>query len=672
MKIKYTHLVLLLATYLLIQCMPPSPEPVLTEIHRHLDDPVLHKIIYFQDYQISDSLFSYFKHKDPTYRYAAALAFGSFKEKEALDSLAILLKDPIVEVRTAAAYAIGQQGELRGEKLLTSNFEQYDSLGQFRQSNSAILEAVGKCATQDFLTALSGISTYKHTDTLLLTGQSKGIYNYALRKIVIPQGTSKMLEFVNNNNYPPNVRFIAASYLASAKDIEISDNAAALIQTFETEEETRIRMALALALGKINQPAVLQSLLKQLETEEDYRVKCNIIRSLKTFDYTAVKDPINTLVENENPHVALMAAQYFVSNGVAKDARLYRTKAKEEYPWPIQIAFYEAANKHLPSHMLNTKGAVNAELRKKFEISSNPYERASILKALAEYGWNYKFLSRLPPILQTSVERSAAIEALTKITTNVDFYKTFAGGSRKVSREIGNQFIKAIRSKDVGMMAVAAGALRNETIDFRTLLLDSLSVIKEAQQLLDLPQSIETYNELQQTIDLFENKPSTTPTKVGINHPLDTASLSRLSNNPAAVIKTNKGSIKLQLLPLSAPGSVLNFLNLAESNFYDRKKFHWVVPNYVIQGGCPRGDGYGSLDYTIRSELPIQYYDEQGYIGMASSGPHTEGTQFFITHAPTPHLDGRYTIFGKVIEGMEVVHEIMVGDSIQQVSVSYF
>ncbi len=653
--------------------MPPSAEPVLTEINRSLDDPSLKKIIYFQDYQLSDSLIKYFNHKDPTYRYAAALAFGSFKEEGAIDSLATLLKDPIIEVRTAAAYAIGQQGELRGERLLTSNFEQFDSAGIYQPFNSAILEAVGKCASEDFLKALSSISTYQHTDTLLLEGQSKGIYRYALRNMVVPEGTSKMLEFVNSSKFPTSVRFVAANYLARAKDIDITDNATTLIQTFEAEDTPNIRMALALALGKINQPEVLQSLLQRIKTEKDYRVKCNIIRALKSFDYSEVKESIELLVEDENPHVAQMAAQYFVSNGIPKEARFYRDKAKQEdYPWSIQIAFYEAANRHLPSYMLNTKGAVNAELKKRFESSTNPYERASALKAIAEYGWNYKYLSRLFPFLQTSIERTALVEALAKISSNVDFYKTFSGGSRKVSREIGIQFIKAIRSKDVGMMAMAAEALRNENIDFKTLLLDSLPVIKEAQQLLDLPRSIETYNELQKTIDYFENKTTSAPQKVGINHFLDTLSLSRIKNNPAAIITTNKGNINLQLMPLAAPGTVLNFISLVDKGFYTDKKFHRVVPNFVIQGGCPRGDGYGSLDYTIRSELPPLSYDEQGYVGMASAGRHTEGTQFFITHSPTLHLDGNYTIFGKVTEGMDVVHEIMVGDSIQQVSVSYF
>ncbi len=91
----------------------------------------------------------------------------------------------------------------------------------------------------------------------------------------------------------------------------------------------------------------------------------------------------------------------------------------------------------------------------------------------------------------------------------------------------------------------------------------------------------------------------------------------------------------------------------------------------MIQSGCPRGDGYGRLDFTIRSELADAYYDSEGYVGMASAGPHTEGTQDFITHSPSPHLDGRYTIFGKVISGMDVVHNIGMGDTITATNISY-
>ena len=90
-----------------------------------------------------------------------------------------------------------------------------------------------------------------------------------------------------------------------------------------------------------------------------------------------------------------------------------------------------------------------------------------------------------------------------------------------------------------------------------------------------------------------------------------------------------------------------------------------------MQGGCPRGDGYGALDYTIRSEIGLAWYDKEGYLGMASAGPDTEGTQFFITHSPAPHLDGNYTIFGRVTSGMDVVNQLQPGDVIDQVNIQY-
>ncbi|HQY19474.1 MAG TPA: peptidylprolyl isomerase [Ignavibacteria bacterium] len=134
------------------------------------------------------------------------------------------------------------------------------------------------------------------------------------------------------------------------------------------------------------------------------------------------------------------------------------------------------------------------------------------------------------------------------------------------------------------------------------------------------------------------------------------------------VIKTNKGNIRIELFPDAAPLTVLNFLKLSEKNYFDGTIFHRVVPNFVIQGGDPTGTGYGGPGYSIRSEFsPVDF--GTGYLGMASSGKDTESSQFFITHSATPHLDGRYTVFGKVTEGLDVVDIIMIGDVVEDVVV---
>ncbi|MBS1517917.1 MAG: peptidylprolyl isomerase [Bacteroidetes bacterium] len=144
--------------------------------------------------------------------------------------------------------------------------------------------------------------------------------------------------------------------------------------------------------------------------------------------------------------------------------------------------------------------------------------------------------------------------------------------------------------------------------------------------------------------------------------------IDRLQEKKNVTIRTNKGDIRIELFPGTAPMTVLNFLKLSEKGFYNGTVFHRVVPNFVIQGGDPTGTGYGGPGYSIRSEFsPLEY--ETGMLGMASSGKDTEGSQFFITHSATPHLNGKYTIFGKVTGGMDVVDKIMVGDLIEEVIV---
>ncbi len=669
MKINFKYLLFLFISLILFRCVPPE-EVVLTEVTRDIRDSTLQQIILHQDESRTDSLINFFNDKDPSYRYAAAMAFASSKDKNALDSLAKLLKDPIQGVRVAAAYAIGQLGEARGAPLLMNAFEQYDTARQYLKSNSTILEAVGKCAPKETLDLLTGISTYKPTDTLLLTGQTYGIYRFAMRGIVSPEGTSKMLTFVNNPLYPPKVRMIAANYLGRAKGIDIQPNLQALSETLTKEQDVKIRIPLVSALGKLKTSESTRTLTKQFNQETDYRVKVNILRSLDSISYDSVSTLIIPSLNDANVNIAQTAAQYLVKNGTARQAANFYRMAKEERPWQVQIALLEAANENLPPYMVDTKGGINAALRKRYLTAQKGAEKGAILKAMGGFGWNYSFMLEQVPNLQSAVEKSALVAGIGRIMNDPDFDKFFGVSRRRVRRDLSKFVLDVFRSGDTGSMAVASGVMQKVDDKFKAILQDSLPIIIAAQKKLELPAAIETYNEIQGTIDFFQG--TTTEKKVTtFNHSIDLSLLSRVTNSAAAVIQTDKGKIRLDLFPLLAPGTVTNFIKLAESGFFKDKNFHRVVPNFVIQGGCPRGDGYGSLDYSIRSELPLAHYDNEGYVGMASSGNHTEGTQFFITHSPTPHLDGSYTIFAKVTEGMEAVHNMEVGDKIQSVAIRY-
>ena len=132
-----------------------------------------------------------------------------------------------------------------------------------------------------------------------------------------------------------------------------------------------------------------------------------------------------------------------------------------------------------------------------------------------------------------------------------------------------------------------------------------------------------------------------------------------------AIISTEKGDMKAELYTNETPGTTANFIKLAESGFYDGLTFHRVIPDFVVQGGCPFGDGTGGPGYTIKCETdaPRQYHD-RGVLSMAHRGRNTGGSQFFIclNRQNTQHLDGVHTCFGKVVEGLDVLDDIRQGD----------
>jgi peptidyl-prolyl cis-trans isomerase B (cyclophilin B) len=136
-------------------------------------------------------------------------------------------------------------------------------------------------------------------------------------------------------------------------------------------------------------------------------------------------------------------------------------------------------------------------------------------------------------------------------------------------------------------------------------------------------------------------------------------------------METSQGTMELELYPFYAPKTVNNFIFLAREGFYDGVLFHRVIPDFVIQGGDPTGTGRGGPGYQFEDECagnPLIH--ERGVISMANAGPNTNGSQFFITHSPQPHLNGKHTVFGKVVKGLEVVDTIKRGDKMERLTVS--
>jgi peptidyl-prolyl cis-trans isomerase B (cyclophilin B) len=136
-----------------------------------------------------------------------------------------------------------------------------------------------------------------------------------------------------------------------------------------------------------------------------------------------------------------------------------------------------------------------------------------------------------------------------------------------------------------------------------------------------------------------------------------------------ATFDTDRGPIKVELYPDKAPLTVASFVNLARRGFYDGLNFHRVIPDFMVQGGCPEGSGRGGPGYKFEDEANNGVGHERGVLSMANAGPNTNGSQFFITHVATPWLDGKHTVFGKVVEGLDVVDKVAQGDLIKSVRI---
>jgi cyclophilin family peptidyl-prolyl cis-trans isomerase/HEAT repeat protein len=635
-------------------------------IHLSFDDPVYIDILNLGDRLQSDSLHTFLANENPSYRFAAANALASIRDPRSMIHLKNLLDDPFEENKTIAAYAIGQCGNERGETYLIQAFQ--DSVQVNSNSNRAILEALGKVGSEETLNLISRVSTYLPTDTLLLLGQSQALFHFALRDMVTREGTATMVKYVTEPEYPDEVQLWAANYLARAKSLDIGAHKFQLASALNTHDDPNVRMCIATCLRNTSDAGILNIMLDYFESEQDYRVKCNMIRAFNNYEYIQVVEKILAQLENPNFNISATAADYLIRSGKPGDALIYKDYLTDKVHWITRAKVYQAINKHLPRIYSKSRFALINRMKTDLLNSENQYERGALYEALSEDPTQYVYIAQNGMQDSSAYVRTTSVRCLANIFKNEQFSRIYFTGERRAKEEILSFLQEAIGSNDVGMISEAAGLFSSKDVGLKNYI-DETDFLKEAQSKLILPRDIEANNIVQQAIDYLDNNPKQNTLTPEFNHPIPFDIVRTISDSTMVVIKTTKGNILVQLFPESAPGSAANFIHLSKDGFYNNKYFHRVVPNFVIQTGCPRGDGYGSLNYTIRSELTDIKYDEPGYLGMASAGNHTECSQWFITHSPTLHLDGRYTIFGKVKQGMEVVHAIEQGDKINSIQI---
>ncbi len=642
-----------------VACVPPSSREE-SIVDTDIMQPEIRRVIDLRNAEEIDSLIADFNSTLTSVRYRAAESFTSLRTAKCIDPLIQLLSDPSNDVRVMAAYALGQQGDPAAVEPLVKAFKPRDTISIDNRFNGTILESIGKCDDGvRYLKFLANQNTYRNTDTILLTSQARSIYQYGLRGKILQEGTDKMIDFVLNEDIPNQARLYAAHYLARAKQLDIKQYQFRIANQFVKEDDVDIKMALALALKHADPvPDIQQLLYDGLQLQNDDRVKINILRTLSRF--TLNDTIISSLELTASPLVKEAIADFYGSYHDESIAPLIRQKAKATQDTLYKAKLYKAYFKIIPHYFGKSRNAARYEITKCLDSDLSTHEYTRFVDALGYDMLSYDMLDEIYDTISVEPIKTAIARSLTRILTSEDFEYVFSSSPRYARLKILGIIEKIVEDGDVGALYEIAPALADPKL---SRLIDSTTFIQNAMDRLILPRDLETYEILHPIIDQLND--TTTVSRYTPSHlPVRWDILESLNQSTEFVVKTTQGLFSMSLMPALAPESVANFTRLVVEDFYDGKLFHRVVPNFVVQTGCTRGDGYGSINSTIHSELGPMNYDSEGYVGMASAGPHTESAQWFVTHSPTPHLDGRYTIFGRVIKGMDTVHKLQEGDTI--------
>jgi cyclophilin family peptidyl-prolyl cis-trans isomerase len=307
----------------------------------------------------------------------------------------------------------------------------------------------------------------------------------------------------------------------------------------------------------------------------------------------------------------------------------------------------------------------------------------SLLRALGSHWSNFTWLQTEAFNTESILIRLASIEGILHIRKHPSFeehnrqWQQNAPKSANLFQLIAQAIQDGLETYDVGVCATIAEFLLDTTVipdpaarnqAFRIVVSDT-SVFTRALRKMKLPRDIETYNALISARNLYHDQKRSNLAKIEFNNPIDWNLVNRIPEKQEVKFSTNRGDIYLRLFVNEAPATTGFFIKLIKDGYYVGKSFHRVVPGFVVQAGCPRGDGFGGLMETLRTELSYLRFNKTGLLGMASAGKDTESSQFFITLAPTPHLDGRYTLFGEVTKGLDILQQIRIGDRITDAAI---
>ena len=654
-------------------------------------------------------------------RTRAALAAGRIGNEGALAELSGMLrqdKDP--EARAIAAFAIGEIESLNGANVLLAAIR---SSTEPDEVKARAIEGLGKIAAAlppaqqprskeigaEILGAVkSEIERSTPSRQILLLGITA-----ILRAKPADAGPALALLLTNKD---ARIRADAANALAR---LRLKDGNSQLLELLSNDPDPVVRSNAARVLGATEEKSAFDKLLVST-TDKDSRVRVTAIRALVSLKDSRAADVLlkrgeaNTGLKREglpselNEVLEIVTALGRLLAGTGNEAALawlYKGEIELNHSAPeLELALVRIS----PEKYLASFGSEPTTAKHNLQELLVLHWRsgASIAQALRE-------ISALPPTVKNKAELMQSAESLLKAMLDYKSSDVKINSLLPLHTEYGipdvlrayaaykpNDLFEVLsnhlQENDVIIRATAADllgdlppssqitqiletalvrALKDDLNDAALSILDSLakqksetanSVIKREALISD------DYLIRQRAISLLKENGagdyslsrSFVRTK-NTNADYERA-LSRIGKRVLAAVTTTKGSFTMELLPDDAPLTVDNFVQLARRGYFKSIVFHRVVPNFVIQAGDPRGDGNGGPGYTIRCEINEVPY-ERAAVGMALSGKDTGGSQWFVTHAPQPHLDGGYTVFGRVVSGMDVVDAIVRGDVIRSI-----
>ncbi len=603
-------------------------------------------------------MFQYLKHESEAIRLQAALSFGSFCDSSCVDGLyRALCNEASDEVKSALLFALGQTASSHAANKLLC----FTGNGEKTALSASFWKALGKCGAHDYF--LKAAPQHALDDNF-----TAGLF-YLVRsgRSMHPDLIKKLIDCASEDN---EIGYFAAHALARS-NADLTPFTKHITEIITSHSEQNIQSALILSLGKSKTSGTqLEFCYKRFNDDDDYFLRLAVVRAFhKKKDTAAIGFMLKAL---SDPHVYVREEAALWMRDVAKGSdmnqvyKLFNAEKDMLIRYTMAAHLLKLANEKL-------RKSLSESLRTDFAKTKDEYVRGYIMSALSEDFSNFGFLVNAFQKELGVLGRQFAYEALLSIRKSPHFdrySKPYSDSSSSLSAYFSQLITAAFNSGDVSLITMSAQILRDKALNMdQKLWTNDVELLKIVLGKLILPRDIEIYGELLQTIAFLQGKELAGSVKPDYNNPPDWGSLKQIKRHQEIRIYTDEGLIEAELWVDKAPTTVAYFVKNVANGFYTSKRVHRLVPGFVLQSGCPRGDGYGSGSGSIRSEFSDALFCE-GVLGMASAGPDTESTQWFIMQQDAPHLNGRYTAFGRVTEGLEIVQNARRGLSINKIELN--